>query len=237
MKFILLSLAVALSSPIRAGEHAAPSLGALFSTGPHATSADGVLFPDSQVVHRKSKVAAGFYSALLPGMGELYGGAYDVGKYFTASEVVLWLAYVGMTVFGNAMIDDAATYAQAHAGAATGGKDDQFLTNVGNFLTTAQYNDKKARDGDFRLIYTAGDYQWRWDSEANRSFYRDLHVRANALIDKTKYFVAAIVVNHFASAIDAVLQVNKLNKAIQVGAAPRYEFGSWGTVMEVAVRL
>ena len=109
------------------------------------------------------------------------------------------------------------------------GQPDQFLTDAGNWINTAQFNDKKSRDGDYRLIYIGSAYQWQWDTDANRAKFKSLHLSANTLLDNTKYIIAAIVVNHFASAIDAVLQVNKFNKGIRVSAAPSYENGAWGT--------
>lgn len=233
---LILAFSAALSTFARAGDATAPlPLSAVLTDVSPAPAFSPALFPDTAGRPQKSKVLGALYSAAIPGMGELYAGAYGAGRWFTAGEVLLWLGYAGMTLFGNAMIADASTYAGVHAGAQTGGKADQFLTDVGNFSNTGQYNDKKARDGDYRLIYTAPEYLWQWDNEVNRTTFRSMHLRANTLLDNTKYLVAAIVVNHLASAIDAVLQVNRVNRGISVGAAPTFENGSWGTVMNVRI--
>lgn len=183
---------------------------------------------------RKSRFIAAVSSLALPGMGELYAGAYDRGQYFTIAEGVAWIGYAGMLLYGNAALADSRTFAADHAGAQVGGKPDQFFTNVGNFLTTDEYNDKKARDGDFRLVYTTTDYRWAWDSDANRADFRTMLVRANGIVDGTKYIVAAIVANHFLSAIDAVLAVNRWNARLSSGVS-RDMFG-YRTSIDVQLR-
>ncbi len=180
---------------------------------------------------QKSRALGLIYSALLPGMGELYANDYDAGRYFTVSEAILWLGYAGMTIFGNSLTNDAKTYATVHSGANTGGKSDQFLTDVGNFTNTEQYNEKKAGDGTYSLIYSTSDYNWQWDTDANRTTFRSMHLRANTLLDNTKYVLAAVVVNHAASMVDAILAVNRYNGSLKVGVAPIQELGSLGTAV------
>ncbi|HET7152535.1 MAG TPA: hypothetical protein VFJ29_02125 [Candidatus Kapabacteria bacterium] len=177
---------------------------------------------------QKSRALGLIYSALLPGMGELYADDYSAGRYFTVSEALLWLGYAGMTIFGNSLTNDAMTYATVHSGANMNGKSDQFLTDVGNFTNTEQYNEKKAGDGTYSLIYTTSDYNWQWDNDADRTTFRSMHLRANTILDNTKYVLAAVVVNHIASIIDAILAVNKYNSSLKVGFAPTQEFGSAG---------
>jgi hypothetical protein len=165
----------------------------------------------------KSKFFAAVYSLLLPGMGELYAGDYDRGRYFTAGEGVAWIAYTGMLLYGKNSLRDARTYAAIHSGAQVAGKPDQFFTNVGNFLNTDAYNDKKARDGNFNLVYFGSDYQWQWDADASRDNFRTMLVRGNGIVDGTKYIVAAIVLNHIVSAVDAVLAVGRHNAHLSAG--------------------
>lgn len=224
---------------VRADEPASPqALGYAFRVAPLAAVPAGVAFPDTSTARpRKSRVLGALYSAAVPGMGELYAGDYSTGRWFTTGEVLLWLGYAAMTMYGNSITTDASTYATDHAGAQTSGKDDQYLTNVGNFSNTGLYNDKKARDGDYRLIYTTSTYNWQWDTDDNRVYFRSMHLRANNILDNTKYLAAAIVVNHIASAVDAVLLINRINKGVHIGAAPTIENGQWGTKVSVSVGL
>ncbi len=191
--------------------------------------------PDATSRATKSKALGVLYSALLPGMGELYADAYETGRYFTIAEAALWLGYAGMSLYGTAQKNDAHTFAAAHAGADPAGKDDQYFTNVANFTNTEQYNDKKARDGNYTSIYSGSTYQWQWDTEDNRVAYRSMNLSATALIDNTKYVAAAIVLNHLASAIDAVLQVNRYNRSLTIGAAPAFDRGAMATRLSLRV--
>lgn len=183
-------------------------------------AAPAPLFPSAPAPEKKSRLTAVGYSLLLPGMGELYAGAYDRGRYFTIADGVTWLAYAAMLLYGHAAQRDAHQFAADHAGAVIGGKDDPFYTNVGNFTNTAEYNDKKARDGSYTLIYGGAAYAWQWDADANRADFRTMLVRANGIVDGTKYLVAAAVANRFLSAIDAVLMVNRSNARLSAGLAP-----------------
>ena len=47
-------------------------------------------FDFTNMPERKSPMLAIVYSLLLPGMGELYGGDYSLGKYLTIADAVFW---------------------------------------------------------------------------------------------------------------------------------------------------
>ncbi|MEJ2103128.1 MAG: hypothetical protein P8X47_00970 [Ignavibacteriaceae bacterium] len=57
---------------------------------------------NSNFDQEKKSVGLGIiYSLLLPGMGELYAGDYNTGKYFTIADGVLWGTFIGMNVYSN----------------------------------------------------------------------------------------------------------------------------------------
>ncbi len=156
------------------------------------------------VEDRKSPGMAAVYSLLLPGMGELYAGGFSTGKYFLIAEGVLWLGYATFDIYGNALRDDARAFAVAHAGVNPSGKDDQFYVNVGNFLNTDDYNQKRLRDNDFNLLYNpAAGYAWQWDSDASRLTFRDQRISSENAYNDRKFVIAAVIANHVASAINA----------------------------------
>ena len=50
-----------------------------------------------------------------------------------------------------------------HAGVSAEGKDDQFFIDVGNFMSVADYNDKRLRDREPDKLYDPlKGYSWRW---------------------------------------------------------------------------
>jgi len=162
------------------------------------------LLQETALPEKKSVGLAAFYSLVVPGMGELYVGAFNSGKYFLAAEGVLWLTYGAFDIYGNSLRDDARAFAQAHAGASTTGKSDQFFVDLGNFLSVELYNDKKLRDRDVEVLYDpALGYGWQWDSDASRATFRDRRVAAEKMYNNRKFVVAAVLINHVASAINA----------------------------------
>jgi hypothetical protein len=137
-------------------------------------------------------------------MGELYAGGFSSGKYFLVSEGLLWLTYAAFEIYGNSVRDDARLFAVSNAGVSPAGKNDQFYVDVGNFLTVADYNDKKLRDRAPSLVYDpAAGYGWAWGSNAQRVTYRDLRVHSENMFNNQKFVGAAILINHVASAINA----------------------------------
>lgn len=159
---------------------------------------------DDQPVGTKSVGLAIVYSLLVPGMGELYAGGFASGKYFLMAEAALWLTYGAFEIHGNDLRDGARAFASARAGLSLAGKDDQFFVDVGNFLTMDEYNEKRLRDREPSRLYSpaAGQY-WRWESEESRLTYREQRVSSEDMYNNRKFAVAAIVINHIVSAINA----------------------------------
>jgi len=165
---------------------------------------------------RKAPGLAAVYSLAVPGMGELYAGDFSSGKYFLISEGVLWLTYAAFEVYGNDVRADARLYAVSYAGVNPAGKSDQFYVDVGNFLSTADYNDKKLRDRTPALVYDpAAGYGWQWGSDAERSTFRSLRVHSENMFNNKKFVGAAILVNHVASAINAARAAIAHNAALK----------------------
>lgn len=161
-------------------------------------------FQDATLPEKKSVGLAALYSLLVPGMGELYAGGFDSGKYFLAAEGALWLTYAAFDIYGNSLRDDARAFAQAHSGANVSGKNDQYFVDLGNFLNVEAYNDKKLRDRDAEKVYDpALGYGWQWDSEASRATFRDRRVASENMYNNRKFVVTAVLINHVASAINA----------------------------------
>jgi len=165
---------------------------------------------------RKAPGLAAVYSLLVPGMGELYAGDFSSGKYFLISEGVLWLTYAAFEVYGTSVRNDARLYAVTYAGVNPAGKSDQFYVDVGNFVNTAAYNDKKLRDRTPSLVYDpAAGYGWQWGTDAERSTFRGLRVQSENVFNNTKFIGAAILINHVASAINAARAAIAHNAALK----------------------
>ena len=81
---------------------------------------------EGDALARKAPGLAAVYSLILPGMGELYAGDFSSGKYFLIGEGILWITFAAFEIYGDAVRDDARTYAVTYAGVSPAGKNDQF---------------------------------------------------------------------------------------------------------------
>ena len=207
---IVVGVFVSFSVSLRAGE--IPSVAQsrvaiqhhLFARDTSGTSSIMAADATGETPQKKSVGLAAIASLLLPGMGELYVGSLGAGKYFLVAEGVLWLTYATFGVYGDALRDDARAFAVARAGISTAGKDDQFFIDIGNFLDVGEYNDKKLRDREPSKVYDpAAGYWWAWDADASRAGYRDQRVASENMYNNQKFVLAAVLINHLASAINA----------------------------------
>ncbi len=165
---------------------------------------------------KKSVVLAVVASLILPGMGELYAGSFESGKYNFIAEGALWLTYSGFRMHANWLQQDAQTFANQHASANFDNKDDQYSVNIGNFNTTDEYNQAKLRNREYDLVYTADQYKWQWDSDVNRTQFKDLRIRSGEIRNNAKFIIGAIVVNHLFSAFSAGRKAAEYNKSLSI---------------------
>jgi len=184
----------------------------LFAAAPAAPT----VAADQQESSRKAVGLAIVYSLVVPGMGELYADGFSSGKYFLLAEGALWLTYAGFEIHGNDLRDAARSFAAARAGVDISGKDDQFFVDVGNFASMDDYNEKRLRDRDLSRIYNsaAGQY-WLWDSQDSRLDYRNQRIASESAYNGRKFIVAAIVINHVVSAINAARAAISHNRSLQ----------------------
>jgi len=163
------------------------------------------LFQETTRSEKKSVALAALYSLLVPGMGEIYTGEFSSsGKYFLIAEGALWLTFTVFEVYGNALQTDSRSFAVANAGIDPSGKDDQFYVDISNFLNVYDYNEAQLRDRELRQVYDpAGGYAWQWNSDASRQLYRDQRISSVNMFNNEKFIVAAVIVNHVLSAINA----------------------------------
>lgn len=220
MNILLLSVVCAVSAAV-AGEHPARAL-SRYEIQQHLLGGQqsGALLPtsapDESAPQRKSKGLAAIYSLILPGMGELYAGDISSGKYFMIAEGAMWLTYAIFEIQGNQLRDDSRAFAQAHAGINPSGKNDQYFVDIGNFINIDEYNDKKLRDRQPEKLYNpSAGYAWQWDSDASRSTFRAQRVSSENMYNNRKFVVAAILINHVGSAINAVRAVIAHNDAVE----------------------
>jgi len=164
---------------------------------------------------RKSGFVAVLYSLALPGMGELYAGRFDKGKYPLILEAGLWLGAFGVNAYGNWVQDDARLYALQHAGIDPMGKDDDFYIDIENYADLYDYNNQMLVERRLEDLYPdESNWRWQWDSEENRLDYKDQRIFSDELHNGVTFFVLGMVANRLWSAIQAALAVKAHNASL-----------------------
>ena len=164
---------------------------------------------------KKSRGLAIIYSALLPGMGELYADAYSSGKYFTIADAVLWGGLIGVTAYSNNQEDNYLAYAETYGGVALPGKDDEYFANIGNYIDIYEYNHLKDLERSFSEIYDEDTHYWKWGNHAQRTEYRDMWKSSETADNATRFIVGALILNRVASVINAIRLVNAHNNNLK----------------------
>ena len=169
---------------------------------------------------KKSVLKAVVLSLLVPGMGELYADRFDAGRYMVISESGLWITYAGFRLYGGYLRDDARDFANVHAQINPIGKGDQFYIDIGNFRDVFEHNEKQLRDREVQKLYDPdGGFLWRWDDDASRLRYRDLRVSSDEVFNNSRFVIAAVIVNHLVSALNAARITIAHNRAASAGQA------------------
>jgi hypothetical protein len=174
---------------------------------------------------KKSGFLAVIYSLLLPGMGELYAGNYDRGKYFTIADAVCWGAYAGYNIYGSWQRNNYKTFAATYGEVDLQGKDADYFANIGDYSNINDFNRDKGLGGEFDMMYNTQKNYWNWGNINQRTRYRDLWVSSEQAFNNVRFAVGALIVNRIISAIDAALLVKSYNKKLNEQTSWNLSFG------------
>lgn len=181
---------------------------------------------NSNISDTKKSVGLGIiYSLLLPGMGELYADAYDVGKYFTIADGVLWGTFIGMNAYSNWQKDNYQTYAASRAGVDNSNKDENYYARIGEYTSIENYNDLKALERNFNEMYDEEKYFWKWNSIEERRTYRDMWTSSEQTSNDIRFVVGGLILNRVASAINAARLVTSFNKRLEEEVSWNFSVG------------
>ena len=150
-------------------------------------------------------------SLVLPGWGEHSIGKHNRGYMFNSAELTGWLAYAAFTLYGNQSKNDMKAYASDHAGVNISGKNNQYWTDIGNYMDIHSYNDQKTRYRQIDYIYTDDDKFWAWDSKESKKNFDDMRLSSRIAKRNASMVLSALVLNRLLSVIDiATLTKNKI---------------------------
>ncbi len=164
---------------------------------------------------KKKRGLAILFSALLPGMGELYADSYSSGKYFTIADGVLWGTLVGVSTYADNQEDNYRAFAQTYGGVNLNGKDKAYFANIANYLNINDYNHAKELERNFNDVYYEETHYWRWADQSERKEYRSMWKSSETAKNSTRFIVGALILNRVASVINAIRLLNAYNNNLE----------------------
>jgi hypothetical protein len=169
----------------------------------------------------KSPALAMVASALVPGLGQEYLGKRGRAISYYAFEAALWFSVIYCGKTADKLVGDAknlawkyaAQYPQQFGGS---GADESFWSNVGRYMDTEEYNrilelNRQAEIEKYK--YLSDNLQWRWPTDSLRVEYNDIRSDASKYRVAISFLLAAVVVNHVVSFIDA--RVSTMSRGIR----------------------
>ena len=186
---------------------------------------------NSYLDSEKKSVGLGIvYSLLLPGMGELYADAYNVGKYFTFADGLLWGTFIGMNAYSNWQEDSYKSYAASEAGVINdANKDEDFYANIGDYTSVYTYNEQKALERNFDEMYDEQTNFWKWNSTDERRTYRDMWNSSETASNGIRFVVGGLILNRLISAINAARLVSAYNNRLEEEVSWNFSVGFMNT--------
>lgn len=164
---------------------------------------------------RKNPALAIFYSFLLPGMGELYAGGFDSGKYFTIAEATLWGVFTGFKLYAYNRESSYKSYAQVTGGVNLNDKNEDYFANVGLYGSLTEYNNDMALKRRFSDMYNPATHNWDWNTGEERKIYRDMWLSSETANNNIRFVVGAMLVNRVISIINAIRVTARHNNSLE----------------------
>ncbi len=158
-------------------------------------------------------------SLIIPGTGEWAMGHKGLGKVFIGADLLLWLGMFSSDQYVNTLQGDLEGFAAAHANVNTAGKGDQFWIDIGTQESIFAFNRQKLLERDIGATYSeGGEFDWQWDSEANRRVYLERRFNKIDWERTSNILVTGLVLNRIVSAIDVIRLIRKNKKAAEQNA-------------------
>jgi len=165
-----------------------------------------------------------FYSALVPGLGEMYTQNYSKGAIFLAAETAVIFSYLRLQNERDWAINSYKQYALNVAGVPTD-RDDSYYQLIQNYMSSEEYNDEIIRDArNYFLIYNTDpegyeeyleenlipeENSWHWNSNNEWINYRDLRLKKQDYEIYANFALAAAILNRIVSVIDSAVEARK----------------------------
>ncbi len=169
---------------------------------------------ESSEVSRNSG-AAFLKSLLIPGWGQYTQGRKRFAMVYFVGEVLLISGIIIERTYAKWLEDDYRQFAAQHAGV-LGDKQHQFYVDIGNWMDTHSFNEKRLRDRQYDNLYLDPRSQWSWDSDQNRREFKATRLASDHAGQRAMLMIGGLLINHMISGIEAS-RIPKESRKITLG--------------------
>ncbi len=141
-------------------------------------------------------------SIALPGWGQRWSNRPVQGAFFTAVDVLLWGGVVLSWESHLSNTKHYESFAVEHAGV-IGDHNLEYYVDIANFPDVDSFNEFRRTQGDYINQYTENSDYWFWDSEDNRSTFKDLRTQAGKDRNRVFLLIGGVAINRIVSGIEA----------------------------------
>ena len=168
------------------------------------------------------------YSAVVPGLGEIYTRDYKKGAIFLTSEAAILFSYFRLKAETKWAVDSYKQFAYSVTDVPKD-QEDSYYQKIQDYISSDNYNESIIRDArNYFLIYNNDplgyeeylanylipeDLIWDWENTKNWYKYRELRRNKQDFEIYTKFVTAAAILNRIVSMIDSAVSVKKLNRS------------------------
>jgi len=146
--------------------------------------------------------SAFFKSLLFPGWGQYSQGRKGSAMAYMVGEVLLITGIIIEKTYAGWLKDDYQSFAAQHAGV-YGDKGHQYYVDIGNWMDTRSFNEKRIRNRQYDDIYTDSGSAWSWDSDQNRREFKATRLASDHAGQRVMLLVGGLLLNHMVSGIEA----------------------------------
>ncbi|HHE37235.1 MAG TPA: hypothetical protein ENL20_01510 [Candidatus Cloacimonetes bacterium] len=177
-----------------------------------------------------STLKAMLFSAVVPGLGELYTKNYTKTGIFFSSELAIIATYFRLKAESEWADNNLQQFAFENAGVPKNSTDAHYLL-IKNYVSSDdlnEYIDRSARN--YYLIYKSdpeGYYEyleenliteeedmWSWDTDENWKHFGRLRIDKQNFETYTQFAIAAGILNRLISIIDSAISAKRFNKKV-----------------------
>lgn len=185
-------------------------------------SLPGLLFSEEVSARR-----AMMYSALVPGLGEMYLGEHTRGAVFMGAEVLIMFAYFRLNKEVDWKTNSYRQFADRYAGISSNYGEDYYRL-INSYISSDQYNSEielylrnryiiweynpELYDYYMQQYMISDEDSWEWESREKWLRYREIRRDKQSLEILSNFALGAALLNRIISIVDSAILARNINR-------------------------